>query len=123
MQHLFEEFGVLQKCQVHYDLVGKSLGTAILVYTNKEAAIRAVKSYNGMPLDGRELRMKIVPPIQTLQKVISGRIVKPNNRGSRAIPTRERSFKGKLRAKTPKATAEELDAEMDDYNMTRLAEH
>lgn len=136
IQDLFAEFGLIKKAAVHYDRSGRSLGTADVIFEKRGDAAAAMKQYNGVLLDGRPMKITLVPSGDISQRS------KPNvsspGQGNFRSPkfgnasrgansgTRSRGRgggAGGLSNKGPRRnnqnrkslTAEELDAELDAY--------
>merc|ERR1739838_390587 len=90
MKELFSKFGVLKKASVHYDSKGKSLGAAEVVFAKQDNAVKALREYNNVPLDGRPMKISLVGP-QNEIVTIDSRVGpmnsvqnpnKPNKRGA-----------------------------------------
>lgn len=124
IQDLFEEFGAIKKAAVHYDRTGRSLGTADVVFEKKQDALRAVKKYNGVQLDGREMNIQItesVAAVVAARPISANTSFSPRRGGLSRGGLRRGTFSGRGRggarrgANKPAKTQAELDADLDTY--------
>lgn len=130
IQELFSEFGPLKSAAVHYDRSGRSLGSADVIFERRADAIKAMKQYNGVPLDGREMNIQVATSEIPVTSIRGGPRLTGSNytqrpqarfRGTRgAGPIRgrgtgRRGGRGGSRQPMKTPTAEELDAELEAY--------
>lgn len=53
IRDLFSDIGQLKKSAVHYDVSGRSLGKAEVIFFKVSDSIKALQKYNGVTLDGK----------------------------------------------------------------------
>jgi len=125
INELFAEFGPLKAASVHYDRSGRSLGTADVVFERRNDAVKAMKQYNGVPLDGRPMTIQLAAsevqqriPIQRTSSVGQNR---QSTRGFSRGPARgqRRGHFGRpgVRRVKQEVTVDDLNAELDAYTM------
>ncbi|KAF7288028.1 aly/REF export factor 2-like [Rhynchophorus ferrugineus] len=126
IQELFAEFGPLKSAAVHYDRTGRSLGTADVIFERRNDAIKAMKQYNGVPLDGRAMNIQLItneippPPRRSIAAGLGGPSGNRKFRSPRGAPkgrpSRGRRGGNQRGQQRKHITPEELDAELDAYS-------
>jgi len=119
LTELFSKVGTVRKVNLSYDSSGKSTGTASIVFGEKKDAAIAVKRYDQVTLDGRPMKIDVVVSgEEAVRKPLNTRLSFPprgqNPRG-RGRGSRRPGRGGARRDNRPTKTAEQLDAEINDY--------
>ncbi|KAG8250868.1 hypothetical protein J6590_093108 [Homalodisca vitripennis] len=127
IQVIFSKVGPIRSATVNYEKSGRSMGSAYVVFERKADAVRALKLYNRVPLDGRPMHIELttsdVVAMHQANRVSEGFTRRPSaggfghgvtGRGFRRNGRGEGRGDGRA-AKNKVPTAAELDAELDAY--------
>ncbi|XP_076938026.1 THO complex subunit 4B-like [Bidens hawaiensis] len=140
---LFSDIGELKRYAIHYDRGGRSKGTAEVVYMRHADALAAMKRYNNLLLDGKPMKLELVgvnivapvpvpvpvPPMQT--GILGTHPINPSRRivgrgqargGDNAHHRGSERGKGHggERTRPEKVSAEDLDADLERYQLQAL---
>ncbi|KAF4307209.1 putative RNA recognition motif containing protein [Botryosphaeria dothidea] len=131
-EYFAKSVGPVKKVLLTYGPNGQSRGVATVIFSKANAAAEAAAAHNGLKVDNRPMRVEVILgasdiPAPAPPKPLNERVEKQAKNVAKAQPkpaTQTKAAAGKAgnkkrRGKTtnrPKAkTAEELDAEMQDY--------
>ena len=133
MHQLFSEFGTIIDAKVHYDSEGPSRGTVNVEFQRNVDAIKAMKQYHNVQLDGKPMRIEIVTA-SIDQSNLSVAKDKFNNRSWNRQGSKRKSNghvgkfrysqterggyrngRGRSNQRASPMTAEQLDAQLDKY--------
>ena len=112
MTELFSEFGKLKKVFCQKPKAGQ-FKKASIFFLNQKDAIRAMKKYNEMHLDGRPMKITLTKPkvFENKPKSIFG------NKKNKSKPNGGKNTKKLEKSQT---SFEDLDKEMDDYMKSQM---
>ncbi|KAG5237611.1 THO complex [Salix suchowensis] len=145
---LFAEVGELLRCSLHYDMSGRSKGTAEVVFARQTDALAAIRRYNNVQLDGKPLKIELVGvnvittvPVPVPVSAIT-HVAKPNGafrsirerisargrghgggaggRGNGGSVQEFARGQGQVRRHGKKLTAEALDSDLDKYHFEAM---
>ncbi|KAI0250700.1 hypothetical protein BJV78DRAFT_1218167 [Lactifluus subvellereus] len=127
--------GQLREVNLHYDANGRSKGVASVVFQKKGDGNKAYQQYNNRLIDGkRPMKIEVVVDPSRLAPTpsLASRVAPAENtvvvtNGTQVARSRGGAPRGRGRrpgtrkAERPQKTAEDLDAEMEDYTASNAA--
>jgi THO complex subunit 4 len=135
-EYFVKTIGPVKRVELSYGPGGNSRGIANIVFVRSESAAKAVKECNGIPVDGKPIKVELIVDANVAKsmpapKGLSERITQPKPQPKSAASTKAsagpstrgrggktRGTRGGRNPRPAKKTAEELDSEMADYWQT-----
>ncbi|KAN0119738.1 hypothetical protein V8E51_001946 [Hyaloscypha variabilis] len=130
-EYFVKMIGPVKRVELSYGPGGASRGIANIVFVRSESATKAVTDCNGIPVDGRPIKVELIIDASRAKNIpppkgLSERITQPKPQPKSAAVTktagttrgRGKAGRGKGAARTARPapkTAAELDSEMADY--------
>lgn len=132
-EYFVKSVGPIQKVLLQYGPNGQSRGIATIIFTKAGSASEAATKLDGLKVDGHPMKIEVIinakdapppAPVKSLTDRISGPkpVAKPQPKPAtatkKAAATKagvKKPRKGRNPARGKPKTAEELDAEMQDY--------
>lgn len=133
LQEFFQSsVGGIHTVALSYNEKGQSKGIATIIFKNSASAQKAVKLYNGAPIDGGKNNLKIELILDPTKKPLAARIQANQPENKKVVQKKKDNLKnrigggapnkknapkkntGKKQPNKPKTSAE-LDQEMSDY--------
>lgn len=132
---LFGDYGKLAKVALNYDRFGHSQGTAVIVFVRRNDALMAMAEYDGVPLDNLQMKIELATSEVTLPKqrnykarvgLWDGSFNINRAVGRRNAAKPQYGWGGNARGavhfkkRYPKLTVEGLNADLDEYNRSKM---
>ncbi|ODV88939.1 hypothetical protein CANCADRAFT_3580 [Tortispora caseinolytica NRRL Y-17796] len=124
LEYFSSEVGSIRKATLIYNEQGKSTGVCTVEFNKMGDGNKAFEKFNGTKVDGGKRKMKVELIFDPTKKELADRIAAPASAPAKAAPkktAKKTARKAKPAAASKKAgrpsrkTADQLDAEMDDY--------
>ncbi|XP_017772492.1 PREDICTED: aly/REF export factor 2-like [Nicrophorus vespilloides] len=112
-QDLFYNVGHIVHADVHTDESKRMVGTAVVVFESRSAAVQASKEFDGYKLGEHPMKIKLMN--SRSPKDMTRRAPRPQHQHA----SYNRKPRNNKHEKQSTKTAEELDAELDEYNKKR----
>merc|ERR1712038_1284692 len=105
LKEIFAKSGKVNKISLNYDENGKSRGTAVVTFSDRAAALKAVDEYDRAQVDGRTMFLKVLAKVAHSPKKGSPKKRFTPQKGSKKKGSKKKGSKKKATPKkkvTPK---------------------